>query len=171
MKQMSTVVENIENSSTRQFVHACSRLPRLERNAIAVVSTAVISALLVTAAAAQQTQPQPQPQQAPTTATVPASPELASEIAKWQQSVVARLARFQRYPEQAKGATGVVNLSFSIDRQGHVMNSKIIKSSGSTVLDAEALSLLTRAAPLPPPPAAVPDSDLTFVLPIRFGLR
>jgi periplasmic protein TonB len=51
------------------------------------------------------------------------------------------------------------------------MNSKIIKSSGSTVLDAEALSLLTRAAPLPPPPAAVPDSDLTFVLPIRFGLR
>jgi hypothetical protein len=28
--------------------------------------------------------------------------------------------------------------------------------------------LLTRAAPLPPPPAAVPDTDLTFVLPIRF---
>jgi protein TonB len=52
-----------------------------------------------------------------------------------------------------------------------VLNSQIIKSSGSAVLDAEALSLLTRAAPLPPPPAAVPDSDLTFVLPIRFGLR
>jgi protein TonB len=129
----------------------------------------MISALLVTAAAAQQTQPQPQ--QAPTTATVPTSPELAPAIASWQQAVVARLARFQRYPAQAKGATGVVNLSFSIDRQGHVLNSQIIKSSGSAVLDAEALSLLTRAAPLPPPPAAVPDSDLTFVLPIRFGLR
>ena len=165
---MSTVAENIENPSTRQFVRASSR-PRLERNAIAVVSTAMISALLVTAAAAQQTQPQPQ--QAPTTATVPTSPELAPAIASWQQAVVARLARFQRYPAQAKGATGVVNLSFSIDRQGHVLNSQIIKSSGSAVLDAEALSLLTRAAPLPPPPAAVPDSDLTFVLPIRFGLR
>ena len=165
---MSTVAENIENPSTRQFVRASSR-PRLERNAIAVVSTAMISALLVTAAAAQQTQPQPQ--QAPTTATVPTSPELAPAIASWQQAVIARLARFQRYPAQAKGATGVVNLSFSIDRQGHVLNSRIIKSSGSAVLDAEALSLLTRAAPLPPPPAAVPDSDLTFVLPIRFGLR
>ncbi|MFZ2080732.1 MAG: TonB family protein [Xanthobacteraceae bacterium] len=165
---MSTVAENIENPSTRQFVRASSR-PRLERNAIAVVSTAMISALLVTAAAAQQTQLQPQ--QAPTTATVPTSPELAPAIASWQQAVVARLARFQRYPAQAKGATGVVNLSFSIDRQGHVLNSQIIKSSGSAVLDAEALSLLTRAAPLPPPPAAVPDSDLTFVLPIRFGLR
>ena len=166
---MSAVVENIESPSPRQqFVHECSRLPRLERNAIAVVSTAMISALLVTAVAAQQTQPN---QQAPTTATVPASPELAPEIASWQQAVVARLARFQRYPAQAKGATGSVKLSFSIDRQGHVLNSQIIKSSGSAVLDAEALSLLTRAAPLPAPPAAVPDSDFTFVLPIRFGLR
>ena len=59
-------------------------------------------------------------------------------------------------------------VSFSIDRHGHVLNSQIIKSSGSAVLDAEALSLMTRAAPLPPPPAAVPDTDLTFVLPIRF---
>jgi periplasmic protein TonB len=167
---MSWVVENIENPSTRQqFVHACSRLPRLKRNAIAVVSTGMISALLVTAVAAQQTKPKPQ--QAPTAATVPASPELSPEIASWQQAIVARLARFQRYPAQAKGATGIVNLSFSIDRQGHVLNSQIIKSSGSAVLDAEALSLLTRAAPLPAPPAAVLDSDLTFVLPIRFGLR
>jgi periplasmic protein TonB len=167
---MSTVVENIENPSTRrQFVHPRLRLPRLERNAIAVVSTAMISALLATAVAAQQTQPKPQ--QAPTTTTVPASPEPAPAIASWQQAVVARLARFQRYPAQAKGATGIVNLSFSIDRQGHVLNSQIVKSSGSAVLDAEALSLLTRAAPLPAPPAAVPDSDLTFILPIRFGLR
>jgi periplasmic protein TonB len=127
---------------------------------------AMISASFVTAAAAQQTPPQPQ--QAPTTAPALAPRELPPVIARWQQAIVARLARFQRYPAQAKGATGVVSLSFSIDRQGHVLNSKIIKSSGSAVLDAEALSLMTRAAPLPPPPAAVPDTDLTFVLPIRF---
>jgi protein TonB len=52
-----------------------------------------------------------------------------------------------------------------------VLNGRVIKSSGSAVLDIEALSLLTRAAPLPPPPAAAPDGDLTFVLPIRFVLR
>jgi len=127
--------------------------------------TAMISTLFITAAVAQQTAPQPE--QAPTTPG-PASPKPAPAIASWQQAIVARLARFQRYPAQAKGATGVANLSFSIDRQGHVLNSQIIKSSGSAVLDAEALSLMTRAAPLPPPPAAVPDTDLTFVLPIRF---
>jgi protein TonB len=128
--------------------------------------TAMMSALFVTAAAAQQTPPQPQ--QAPTTTPGPASPKLAPAIASWHQAVVAHLARFQRYPAQAKGATGVANLSFSIDRQGHVLNSQIIKSSGSSVLDAEALSLITRAAPLPPPPAVVPETALTFVLPIRF---
>jgi TonB family protein len=119
----------------------------------------------------QPTQTQPQLQHAPTTATVPTSPKLAPAIADWQQALVARVARFQRYPAHAKGATGVVNLSFSIDRQGHVLNRRVTKSSGSVVLDTEALSLLTRAAPLPPPPAAAPDSDLTFVLPIRFALR
>ena len=127
---------------------------------------AMLSALFVTAAVAQQTVPQPE--QAPTTSPGPASSKPAPAIASWQQAVAAHLARFQRYPAQAKGATGVANLSFSIDRQGHVLNSQIIKSSGSAVLDAEALSLITRAAPLPPPPAAVPDTDLTFVLPIRF---
>ena len=119
----------------------------------------------------QPMQTQPQLQQALTTATVPTSPKLAPVIANWQQALVTRLAGFQRYPAHAKGAMGVVNLSFSIDRQGHVLNGRVIKSSGSAVLDTEALSLLTRAAPLPPPPAAAPDSDLTFVLPIRFVLR
>jgi periplasmic protein TonB len=166
---MFTVAENIEDPSTQQFVRASSRLPRLEHNAIHVISTAMISALLVTAAVAQQNAPQPQ--QAPTTTPAPASPELVPATASWHQAVVARLARFQRYPAQAKGATGVVNLSFSIDRQGHVLNSRVIKSSGSAVLDTEGLSLLKRAAPLPPPPAGVPDSDLTFVVPIRFVLK
>jgi TonB family protein len=119
----------------------------------------------------QPTQTQPQLQQAIATATVPTSPKLAPVITNWQQALVTRLARFQRYPAHAKGATGVVNLSFSIDRQGHVLNGRVIKSSGSAVLDTEALSLLTRAAPLPPPPAAAPDNDLTFILPIRFALR
>jgi len=63
---------------------------------------------------------------------------------------------------------GVVSLAFSIDRHGNVVSSRIVKSSGSTVLDAEALDLLKRAAPLPPPPAEIADSELSFVVPIRF---
>jgi len=65
----------------------------------------------------------------------------------------------------------VVSLAFTIDRHGGVVSSRIVKSSGSTVLDAEALALITRAAPLPPPPADIADSDLSFVVPIRFAGR
>ena len=69
------------------------------------------------------------------------------------------------------GVQGVVSLAFTIDRHGGVMSSRIVKSSGSTVLDAEALDLIKRAALLPPPPADVADSELSFVVPIRFAAR
>jgi periplasmic protein TonB len=82
---------------------------------------------------------------------------------------VARFARLQRYPPKARGVQGVVSLAFTIDRHGNVMSSRIVKSSGSALLDAEALALLARAAPLPAPPPEVTDADLTFVLPIRFA--
>ena len=125
------------------MIFGSARFQRITRMSASTLSllqrvTAMISALFVTAAAAQQTPPQPQ--QAPTTTPALAPRELPPVIARWQQAVVARLAHFQRYPAQAKGATGVVNLNFSIDRQGHVLNSEIINSSGSAVLDAEALS-------------------------------
>jgi protein TonB len=90
------------------------------------------------------------------------------EITKWQQSLVAHLGRFKRYPAQGGVAEGVVSLAFTIDRKGNVVSSRIEKTSGSTVLDAEALAMVKRAAPLPAPPAEVADADLTFVVPIRF---
>jgi TonB family protein len=62
----------------------------------------------------------------------------------------------------------VANLAFRIDRQGHVVSSGIVKSSGSAILDAEALALVKRAAPFPPPPPAVPDASLSFIVPINF---
>jgi protein TonB len=127
---------------------------------------------------AQQAAPQPQaPITAPPAPAAPASPSSAPPspappspaIAGWQQALVTRLARLQRYPAQANGAAGVVSLGFNIDRQGHVVSSRIVKSSGSTVLDAEALALIKRASPFPPPPVTIADADLTFVVPIRFA--
>jgi protein TonB len=83
--------------------------------------------------------------------------------------LVARLSRLQCYPPLARGVQGVVSLPFSIDRHGSVVTSRIVKSSGSALLDAGALDLIKRAAPLPPPPAEIADSELSFVVPIRFA--
>jgi periplasmic protein TonB len=73
---------------------------------------------------------------------------------------------FRRYPPRASGVEGVVSLAFSVDRDGNVV---IVKSSGSALLDAEALDLIKRAAPLPAPPTEITDSDLSVIVPIRFS--
>jgi protein TonB len=103
-----------------------------------------------------------------TTKTAPVRTPSPPEITKWQQSLVAHLGRFKRYPAQGGAAEGVVSLAFTIDRKGNVVSSRIEKTSGSTLLDAEALAMVKRAAPLPAPPAEIADADLTFVVPIRF---
>jgi TonB family protein len=87
----------------------------------------------------------------------------------WKQSLATQLAKAQRYPAQAHGVQGVANLAFTLDRNGKLVSSRIVKSSGSPILDAEALDLIKRAAPLPPPPADIVDSDLSFIVPIHFS--
>ena len=141
------------------------------RAAVGALCVFAVGALCCVGASAQQ-DAKPQPQAASPVVTGPSPPaSVSSTTASWEQSLVARLAKVQRYPAQARGVQGVVSLAFTIDRQGKVMSSKIVKSSGSAVLDAEALDLIKRAAPLPPPPADVADSNLSFVVPIRFAAR
>ena len=140
---------------------------KCKQSVAAVVSTVAMITLFDTVALAQQTTPQPQvPDKTP--AETP-SPRPSAAIANWQQALVTRLVRFQRYPTQAGGAMGVVSLRFSIDRQGRLVDSRIVKSSGSAVLDAEAQALVKRASPFPAPPADVPDPGLSFVVPVRFA--
>jgi len=102
--------------------------------------------------------------------TKKSGPSLGPAVtAKWHKALVAHLVRYKRYLGQGNTAEGVVSLAFTIDRKGNVVSSRIEKTSGSNVLDAEALALLNRALPLPAPPPEVSDADLTFVLPIRFA--
>jgi protein TonB len=103
---------------------------------------------------------------AASTPASPSRPSRSQNVSDWQQALVARLDRFKRYPAQAHGTEGVASLAFTIDRNGNVLNSQIATTSGSAVLDAEVLALVKRAAPFPPPPAEVADTDLSFVIPI-----
>jgi periplasmic protein TonB len=126
----------------------------------------------------QQAQPEVQagsPQGAPVTAALPASPAhgeverpTTAVVARWERSLVARLERFKDYPSQAAGARGVVNVGFQIDRRGHVLNDRIVQSSGSSALDEEALATIKRANPLPAPPNGLPDTRLSITIPIRY---
>ena len=81
-----------------------------------------------------------------------ASSRNSDAVPNWKIQLVAKLERSKRYPSEAHGDQGTAQLAFNIDRQGGVHNARITRSSGSSVLDHEALALVQRAQPLPPPP-------------------
>jgi protein TonB len=97
-----------------------------------------------------------------------------SEVARtWKTQLNAALTRNKRYPVSARsrGEEGVAQVFFSLDRQGRLLQSRLLRSSGSASLDEEALALLRRAQPFPPPPSDWPDELMDFNVPIRFNLK
>jgi periplasmic protein TonB len=116
-------------------------------------------------------QPQEQPQQAPQPARTKSSSSPVSST--WETSLVKRLNQFKRYPggAQSRGVEGMVLLSFSVDRTGHVLSHQIVRSSGHPELDAEVMSMIERAQPLPAFPPSMTDDKLDLTVPIQFSLR
>jgi periplasmic protein TonB len=113
--------------------------------------------------------------------TPPPAPQTAQPIkggapaveASWQSSLVRQLQRFKRYPAgaQARNEQGVVLLSFSLDRSGHVLAHSIARSSGYADLDNEVMAMIMRAEPLPPFPASMLQPRIDLTVPIHFSLR
>jgi periplasmic protein TonB len=91
----------------------------------------------------------------------------------WQTSLVRQLQRYKRYPPEARSRNeqGIVLLSFSLDRSGHVLAHRILKPSGYADLDAEVMAMIMRAEPLPPFPDSMPQARLDLTVPIRFSLQ
>jgi len=102
-----------------------------------------------------------------------ASSRDSNAMPNWKSQVVARLERYKRYPSEAqsRGEAGVAQLAFSIDRSGGVHNARIVRSSGSGLLDRETLALIERAQPMPPPPPEMAGSQIAVVVPIRYNIR
>jgi protein TonB len=97
----------------------------------------------------------------------------SNAIPTWKTQVVSILERNKRYPAaaRARNEQGTTQLAFSLDRQGRVTASKIVRSSGSPALDQESLELVRRAQPFPPPPPAMPGNEISLSVPVRFNMR
>jgi protein TonB len=101
------------------------------------------------------------------------NPNNANAVPTWRTKVLALLERNKRYPPaaQSRREQGVAQVLFSLDRQGRVVDSRIVRSSGASALDAEALALLQRAQPFPVPPAELTGEPVNLTVPIRFNLK
>jgi periplasmic protein TonB len=117
--------------------------------------------------------PKPDPPSEEKQATAPPQANAPRAIARWESTLAAHLERFKHYPDKARarGDQGTATVAFTIDHEGRLVSSRIVRSSGSEMLDEETLAMLVRAQPLPKPPDNVLDSELSFIVPVRFNIR
>jgi protein TonB len=113
------------------------------------------------------------PQPSPAPPTPGASVKTTPAVSRWESALIAHIARFKRYPSEARarGEQGITVVAFTIDRDGWIRNTRIVQSSGSQTLDQASLDMLQRAQPMPHPPAQVSNNDLSFRVPVDFGIR
>lgn len=102
----------------------------------------------------------------------PAPPERqvnSHQEATWEAQLLAHLEKYRRYPPAAKSRRdeGITYVTFRTSRAGTLLSSRIVRSSGSILLDCAALDMLKRAQPLPAIPADKKD-PLELSVPVEF---
>ncbi len=106
-------------------------------------------------------------------AAASAAPPLDGQaVDLYSQQLMDHIRRYRGYPLSARRdhVEGQVILHFVMDREGHVLDAYIERSSGAPSLDAEALATISRAQPLPTIPDALPNR-LSLTLPVTFHLQ
>jgi protein TonB len=90
--------------------------------------------------------------------------------ANYSARVAAHLARFKRFPSEARSQRrqGRTMVSFQLDGSGRVASVRLVRGSGVTALDQGAVAMVHRASPFPAPPDRRPRS---FTAPVNFQLN
>ena len=93
--------------------------------------------------------------------------------AAWRGRVLTHLHRHKRYPPAARmmKREGRVQVNLTLDRHGRVLAVAVSRGAGFKPLDEEAVDVVRRAQPLPPPPPEVEGDAIPMLVPIGFSLR
>lgn len=91
-------------------------------------------------------------------------------VSNYPGKVASKLRRALRYPAEAKRQKlrGEVHVSFTVSSGGGVGSIRVVRSSGSSVLDRAAIETVRRAAPFPPIPDGAGRSNWPFTVPLAF---
>lgn len=126
----------------------------------------------------EEARPPDKPKEEPTppvpeTTSPPRPKPSAAQIASWHRRIAQQVERHKDYPTSARARheIGTAQLAFTLDRNGKVVTSRIVRTSGSAALDQETIDTVRRAQPFPPPPPNMPGETFDFTVPIRFNIR
>lgn len=115
-----------------------------------------------------------QPVKADKTPQPPSVPSDSAAKRSWQGDLQQHLAKFQRYPEEARrrNISGSTRLRFEVDADGKVVSVSIAQSSGNAALDRATLEMIRRAQPLPKPPDEILKSgSVEVTAPFNYQLK
>ena len=137
---------------------------------LVLLCTLVVSASADAALSANGNIPSPRARPAGIGATVEAQ---ASALASWGLALREHMRAQADYPALAQlfRSEGVVQLFFVIDRQGAVRDARVVRSSGSRLLDDRTMRLLYQAQPFPLPPDELAGDSFDFTIPVRYCLE
>jgi protein TonB len=112
------------------------------------------------------------PSAAPPTAGVETPQPPSPAVLRWQSRLSAQIGKAKRYPSKAdaRRERGTATVTFRIDDNGRVVESRILESSSWPHLDEEALLIVARAQPYPKPPANTKPEDHWIIFPLVFEL-
>ena len=109
----------------------------------------------------------------PQTTAPPRPRPSAAQVASWHRRIALQVERHKGYPAAARARheTGTAELAFTLDRNGKVLASRVVRSSGFAALDQETIDTVRRAQPFPPPPPNMSGETFDFTVPIQFNIR
>jgi periplasmic protein TonB len=92
-------------------------------------------------------------------------------VSNYPGKVASKLRRAFRAPAEAKRKklTGEVRVAFVVSASGAVGSVRVVRSSGSPILDRAAVEAVHRAAPFPAIPAGAGRSNWPFTVPLAFS--
>ena len=99
--------------------------------------------------------------------------QVTQSIESYSSLLANAIAKYKQYPKiaQMRGWQGTVIADLEIDSKGSVISVKIKKSSTYEVLDNEALEMIKKASPFPPPPDNLRGKNFNVLVPISFKLE
>jgi protein TonB len=173
------LVEKVETRETHEVI------PELDRMAEPEIALAALPPEL------KEEAPKRMEYQAPSIAAAPKSPQVeevatlaapnqgqahvarSDAVPTWKRQIVNLIERNKRYPAaaQARGDRGTAVILFTLDRKGRVVSSRVVKTSGSSALDQEAIEVVRRVQPFPAPPEQMTGQEVSLTLPMKFIVR
>ena len=86
----------------------------------------------------------------------------------WVGAIVSRIeSRKPQVDLKLKQPTSV-EIAFTVARDGRVVSKQIARSSGNPAVDRQAVAVIDKAAPFPPMPDWLAETEMSFRLPLRF---